>query len=204
MVNPAMVAMLGYDSAEELLQVDLAQDVYVDSDQRAEIVADRVSSDRLESGAVVEWRRKDGAVVMVRLNGRMVRDEEGKVECFEMIAEDVTEQRKLEEQFRQAQKMEAVGRLAGGVAHDFNNVLTVISGECELALLELEDQHPMRIAFEGIQAAGNRAAALTRQLLTFSRKQLVEPTVFTPNDLVIEMEKMLGRFSVPGDRLETR
>ena len=94
---------------------------------------------------------------------------------------DVTERRTLEEQYQQAQKMEAIGRLAGGVAHDFNNLLTVILGYCELLLADLDPDDPRQADIAEIQKAGKRAAGLTRQLLAFSRKQIIEPTLLDLN-----------------------
>jgi PAS domain S-box-containing protein len=106
---------------------------------------------------------------------------------------DVTERRRLEEQLRQAQKMEAVGQLAGGVAHDFNNLLTAILGYCHLMLDEIPVGDPLRADLLEIQAAGDRAAALTRQLLAFSRRQMLQPQVVDINLLVTQMEKLLRR-----------
>ncbi|OWK43096.1 PAS domain-containing protein [Fimbriiglobus ruber] len=106
---------------------------------------------------------------------------------------DVTEQKRLEEQLRQSQKMEAIGRLAGGVAHDFNNLLTVINGNCDLALSTLPDDSPCRVLVEEIGTAGERAAALTGQLLAFSRKQFLQQKLLDVNVLVNDMEKMLRR-----------
>jgi two-component system cell cycle sensor histidine kinase/response regulator CckA len=108
-------------------------------------------------------------------------------------ARDITERRKLEDQLRQSQKMEAVGQLAGGVAHDFNNMLTAILGYCHLLLDEMPDEHPMRLDLLEIQAAGDRAASLTRQLLAFSRRQMLQPQVVRINTLVGQMEKLLRR-----------
>jgi PAS domain S-box-containing protein len=106
---------------------------------------------------------------------------------------DITERKKLEDQFRQAQKMEAVGRLAGGVAHDFNNLLTVIIGYGEVALATLRPGDPLRDLISPIKAAGERAASLTRQLLAFSRKQVLAPVVLDVNALLADMAKMLPR-----------
>ncbi len=122
--------------------------------------------------------------------------------CFEMSAEDVTERHTLESQFRQAQKMEAVGRLAGGVAHDFNNVLTAINGYSDLLLEDLDHDDPKRQDVEEIRAAAQRAAALTRQLLAFSRKQVLQSRVLDLNTVVRTLDKMLQRLIGEDVKLE--
>lgn len=121
------------------------------------------------------------------------RDAQGKVIGLIGIAHDVTELKRLEEQFRQAQKMEAVGRLAGGVAHDFNNLLTVINSYSELVFRRLRVDDPSRELLAQIQKAGERAANLTRQLLAFSRKQVLQPQVVNLNTLLKELHKLLQR-----------
>jgi two-component system cell cycle sensor histidine kinase/response regulator CckA len=117
----------------------------------------------------------------------------GAVEFLSTIARDIRGQKHLEGQLRQAQKMEAVGRLAGGVAHDFNNLLTVILGYSEVVLSGLSPDAPLRDVMEQIRMAGQRAARLTRQLLAFSRKQVLQPIVLDLNALLGDLEKMLGR-----------
>jgi len=106
---------------------------------------------------------------------------------------DITEHKKLEAQLRQSQKMEAIGILAGGVAHDFNNILTTIIGNAELALMNVIKDKSLRKGIKEIKKAGERAASLTRQLLAFSRKQIVQPKILDINELLTDMEKMLGR-----------
>ena len=192
-VNPALVEMLGYDSEAELLAVEMATDVYVDPEDRSRLVEQAWQAERVAGPDEVEWKRKDGSRITVRLDGRPVRNEAGELKAFEMFVEDVTAQRALEQQLRQAQKMEAVGRLAGGVAHDFNNILTVILGESLMALQDLPGDHPLRDPLQEIHQAGERAEGLTRQLLAFSRKQIVEPVVFDVNELVMGVDKMLRR-----------
>ena len=189
-VNPALVAMLGYDSEAELLVANLSTEIYRDPGERARIAAQYLERwDALE----VEWKRKDGAPITVRLSGRAVRDVDGTLAYLEGIAENVTEQRLLEAQFRQAQKMEAVGQLAGGVAHDFNNLLMVMRGYTELLLSRLGANDPLRRNAEEIQKAADRATSLTQQLLAFSRKQVMQPKVFGLNAVVSDTEKMLRR-----------
>jgi len=120
-------------------------------------------------------------------------DEPGHVVGRVWISRDVTAERELEEQLRQAQKLEGVGRLAGGVAHDFNNLLTVISASSDLAAMELPDDHPAREALESVEEAAEHGAGLTRQLLSFARRQVVEPRVVDANGVLSEAEKMLRR-----------
>jgi PAS domain S-box-containing protein len=135
--------------------------------------------------------RKDGTPFWGQLLISPVRNEAGRLTHFVGVLSDVTVRHRLEEQFRQAQKMEAVGRLAGGVAHDFNNLLTVINGYGEIVLGSLPEGHPARELVRQIKEAGERAASLTRQLLAFSRKSVLEPKVLDLNAGVREMEKLL-------------
>lgn len=125
--------------------------------------------------------------------GRVLLDSDGRPVRAVGISMDITERRTLEEQYQQAQKMEAIGRLAGGVAHDFNNLLTAILGYCELLLAEFDEADPHRADIAEIQSAGNRAAGLTRQLLAFSRKQIIEPTLLDLNVIITDIRAMLGR-----------
>ncbi len=191
-VNPALVKMLGYSSAEELMAVDMARDIYLDSDQRAAVIHAYRESGYLES-CELRWKRKDGKPITVRLSGNAFKNEHGETLGFEMIAEDVSERRALEEQLRQSQKMEAVGRLAGGIAHDFNNLLTVIKGYSELMLDELDSADPLRSEVDEVKKAADRAATLTRQLLAFSRQQVLAPKVLELNSVVGNMDKLLRR-----------
>lgn len=153
--------------------------------------------------------RPDGSVRWVRDRAFPVRNATGEVYRIAGIAEDITARtlaqealRESEEQLRQAQKMEAVGRLAGGIAHDFNNMLTTIKGNAQLLLMDLQPGAPMRDDLEEIDLAATRAASLTRQLLAFSRRQVLQPEILDLNAHVAEMEKMLCR--VIGEDVELR
>jgi len=148
--------------------------------------------------------RPDGSMRWVRARAFPVTDESGKVHRLVGLAEDVTEMRAAEERLVQAQRMEAVGRLAGGVAHDFNNLLTVILAEAQLTLADLRADDPVAESLAEIQKAGERASVLTRQLLAFSRRQVFEPTVFGLNDVVVDMQNMLKRIIGEDVRLQTR
>ncbi|MEX2283923.1 MAG: response regulator [Gemmatimonadota bacterium] len=141
----------------------------------------------------VERAHKDGRPLRLTISAAPLRDAQDQVSGVMMILADVTEQRRLEEQFRQAQKMEAVGRLAGGIAHDVNNVLTAITGYSTLLLADLAESDHRRGDIQEILNAAERAGSFTRQLLAFSRKQVVQPTVLDLNSLSTELEKLLRR-----------
>jgi PAS domain S-box-containing protein len=136
---------------------------------------------------------RDGRAVVVASRWTLLRDEHGAPRARLIFNSDVTEQKQLETQLRQAQRMEAVGQLAGGVAHDFNNLLTVINGYAELLLANTRPDDPAAEPLREIQRAGGRAAGLTRQLLAFSRKQMLAPVVLDLNALLGELERMLRR-----------
>jgi PAS domain S-box-containing protein len=189
-VNPALIGMLGYDSAIEVLALDPQKDVFVEPREYARLVDEFRRTGGID-GFEVRWKRKDGVPITVRVSGRAVAGGDEPADVLEAIAEDITARRVLEDQFRQAQKMEAVGRLAGGIAHDFNNLLMVISGYTEVLLDHLMVGHPLHGKAEAIQQASNRASTLTRQLLAFSRKQLLELKVIDVNAIVADMERLL-------------
>jgi len=138
-------------------------------------------------------RKKNGPYFTIKDEGHFVRDESEKVGHLVGFLTDITEQRMLEEQLRQSQKMEAVGRLAGGLAHDFNNLLTVIKGYTRMVLDDPRRAERVRANVEHIDAAAERAASLTRHLLAFSRKQVLQPKVIDLNDLILNLDKMLRR-----------
>ena len=188
--NPALLAMLGYSSAQELVGKHLGG-LYADTQQWFEL-ADHLRATTPFRGLMVEWMRKDGRGAIVRVSGRAVSNGD-KGKTFELFAEDVTEQRALEQQLLQSQKMEAVGRLAGGIAHDFNNLLMVISGYSEFLLERLGPEPALRAPAQEIANAAGRASSLTRQLLAFSRKQMLAPKILDLNGVVAENLKMLTR-----------
>src|ERR1700751_5725844 len=188
--NPAFLELLGLTSLDDLVGQHIYS-LYSDTDQWFDL-ADFLRSSAPFKGLTAEWKRKGGSTV-VRISGRSVDlgRKEGKV--FELFAEDVTERRALEEQLRQSQKMEAVGRLAGGIAHDFNNLLMVISGYSEFLLERLGAEPHLRGPAQEIASAAERASSLTRQLLAFSRKQMLAPRIINLNQIATENLKMLTR-----------
>ncbi|HET7442921.1 MAG TPA: PAS domain S-box protein [Terriglobales bacterium] len=189
-VNPALISMLAYDSPDEVLALNPKTDVFLNPEEQSHLMEEFRRNGRLDS-VEVQWKRRDGSPIMVRLSGRAVTTPEEPEEVLEIIAEDVTERRVLEDQFRQAQKMEAVGRLAGGVAHDFNNLLMVIGGYTEVLLEQLDPGTSLHQKALAVQQAADRATTLTRQLLAFSRKQLLELKVVDVNTIVSDMERLL-------------
>jgi PAS domain S-box-containing protein len=189
LANPALARILGYEKPEHLLGLNMADDVYWDRTQRGAVVERfyDVAGDAVE----IQWKRKDGSPIWIDLHGRSVRD--GAAPYFEGFIYDLTSRKQLELQFRQAQKMEAVGRLAGGVAHDFNNLLTVIASCTDFVLSDptLGEEH--RDDLTEVKKATDRATALTRQMVAFGRTQVLRPATINMNDRLTELLPMLKR-----------
>jgi PAS domain S-box-containing protein len=196
-VNLAMVTMLGYATKEEVLALIPENEVYTDVKDLDHIISALDAAGKVEGFETV-WKRRDGRLIQVRLSGRRIADPQGSADTYEVIAQDVTERKQLEEQLRQSQKMEAIGRLAGGMAHDFNNLLTVILGYTRIVLNR--DRNGGLTELHQVQAAADHAAALTGQLLAFSRQQVLQPRVLNLNTIVHNVESMLGR--VIGEDIE--
>jgi PAS domain S-box-containing protein len=190
--NPALQKMLAYEKLDELLKANLDREIFRNPAdfQRLKELLD--SADEFKD-VEMELKRRDGTPITVRCTGRRVQEEHQGVPCFDVFAEDVTERRILERQLRMAGKMEAVGRLSGGIAHDFNNLLGVIIGYSQVLKRRLDPGNALLEHAEEIEKAGQRAASLTRQLLAFSRQQILTPSILNLNDLVLDMAKMLPR-----------
>jgi two-component system, cell cycle sensor histidine kinase and response regulator CckA len=200
-VNPAFARMLGYDSAEELLQTisDITTQYYVDAEERwryMKMLAEQKYVENFE----FEVRRKDGTIMWVSNSTRAYFREDNTILYYEGIVIDVDrrkqaekEQDKLQNRLIQAQKMESVGRLAGGVAHDFNNMLNVISGFTELALEKVAPDDPIHDDLLEVRNAARRSADITRQLLAFARKQTIRPQLLDLNETLESMLKLLRR-----------
>lgn len=194
MVNPALVNMLNYEAEAELLKANLEKHIFVHPEEGCRLLH------QANSGAVLseqQWRRKDGSEITVRLIGRKVPGSDDAAPIYEVFVEDVTAQRMLERQFLQAQKMEAIGRLAGSVAHDFNNLLMAISGYTDLLLVKLEPATVVHNYAEQIKKATRRSADLTRQLLAFSRQRVTNTTVIDLKGLLADLSSMLRHLLGP-------
>jgi len=197
-VNAALVRMLGYESKEQLLAVDLGADVYADSEERRRILA-RFDSDDVVEGIEVLWRRRDGGEILVRLSGRAVRRPDGAIDCFETIAEDVTERRALEEQLRQSQKMEAIGQLTGGIAHDFNNLLTIILANAQLVAKVLPSgQADAHADLRDVMSAALRGRVMVKELLGFARRSRLDLQPVNLGGLISDLSGFLRRI-LPAD-----
>ena len=193
--NPALRTMLGFVPAADLHAVNLGHDIFRFPEHWGQLIAECGEKDRVH-GAESEWRRRDGSLVAVRLAVRRVSIPSHPDE-IEVIAEDVTELRAVERQLRQAQKFEAIGQLASGVAHDFNNVIGAILGWAELGLEQNKGNPRVEDRFSRIREQSERAATLTRELLDFGRRQVLQPKAVdlntVTNNLVSFLEKVIGR-----------
>ncbi len=193
LINPAFTALTGY-GVDEAIGKTLRELINSGVHDHAFFrrLWDTILAGRVWRGEITN-RRKDGTRYLEAQTITPVKDAHGEIVHFIAIKLDLTEEKRLETQFRQAQKMESVGQLAGGIAHDFNNLLTVINGTAELGLAQVREGDQLHEDLQEIRRAGERAAALTRQLLVFSRKQILQPQIMNLNTVVAEMERMLRR-----------
>ena len=189
--NSAAEVMYGY-TAEEVVGQYVSVLMPEDRKGEMETILSRLSAGERIHHFETCRRRKDGQLLDVSLSISPVRDDDGAIVGAATIARDITHVKRLEQQLRQAQKMDAIGRLSGGVAHDFNNLLTGIIGYAMLAM-DRPGGTAVRDELEEIVKAGERAAELTRQLLAFSRRQPVEVKVLSLNDAIAAIERMLRR-----------
>lgn len=199
-VNRAVERVTGY-STDETLGMNMIDVVAPEDHAKAQEMFTEKLLGADSSAYEVEIIAKDGRRVALEVRTRL-NLVDGVAVSIQGIARDISERKRLEAQFRQSQKMEAIGQLAGGIAHDFNNLLTVITGHCELSLLNSGSDERLRRHQTQILKAAQRAAGLTRQLLAFSRKQLLQPVVLNLNSVVSEVESMLRRLI--GEHIDLR
>jgi two-component system sensor histidine kinase EvgS len=191
--NKAYCDMLGYTQEEivgmHLKDITRPEILEENLEKQRQLGRGEIDHFRLEKGFI----HKAGHTVYGILDANLIRDKEGKPEYFLGGVVDITERKELEQQLLQAQKLESIGRLAGGVAHDYNNMLGVILGSAELGLKQIEPEHPVHARLEQIHSAARRSADITRQLLAFARKQTIAPQVLDLNTAVEQMLNMLRR-----------
>jgi len=191
-LNKTWCKLLGY-TKEEAIGRNFGEFIRSDFQEQFAENFPKFKSQGSIAGTEFEMIRKDGSEVSISIDGTIQHETDGSFKQTHCVLKDITEQKSLEKQFRQAQKMESVGQLAGGVAHDFNNKLQVILGHTELALGKIDASDQVHESLIEIQTAALHSADLTRQLLAFARKQIIAPEVLDLNATVDEMLKMLRR-----------
>ncbi len=190
--SPSYEKLLGY-TAEDLEKTSAYEQVHPEDQPAVKKAADEAKETGIGRRVEYRIRHKNGEWRVLESTASAVKNSNGVVEKLIIVNRDITERRHLEQQLLLSQRLEAVGKLSGGIAHDFNNILGVIIGYSEALQQMMAADDPMREAVDEIEKAGRRAAALTQQLLAFSRKQVLEPKVLDLNSIVADVEKMLRR-----------
>ena len=201
--SPSYARVLGY-TAEDLRKTSPLEQIHPDDLPMVLDAAKEAKGSAVGRRIEYRMRRKDGEWVVLESTASPIRNAAGNVEKLVIVNRDISERRHLELQLRQSQKMDAIGRLSGGVAHDFNNLLGVIIGYAEVLQDQIREGDRLRVCVDQILQAGKRAASLTRQLLAFSRQQVLEPKVLLLNGVVGDMEKMLRRLIGEDVQLTTK
>jgi PAS domain S-box-containing protein len=201
--SPSYARVLGY-TAEDLQKTSPLEQIHPDDLPMVLDAAKEAKGSAVGRRIEYRMRRKDGEWVVLESTASPIRNAAGNVEKLVIVNRDISERRHLELQLRQSQKMDAIGRLSGGVAHDFNNLLGVIIGYSEVLQDQIKEGDRLRVCVDQILQAGKRAASLTRQLLAFSRQQVLEPKVLLLNGVVGDMEKMLRRLIGEDVQLTTK
>ena len=190
-INPALLEALGYEPMYPSTWLPSFSELFREKEDYSAVVQELRRGARAQRE--VFWKRNDGTPFKVRLQCRRLPGATAEGPWFEGIVEDLSEQSSLEDQLRQSQKMEAIGRLAGGIAHDFNNLLTIINGYTGMLIDTLSDSDPRLADAQRVKHAAQQAASLTRQLLAFSRKQVLTPTTLNLNTVVADLSRILPR-----------
>ncbi|MBI2216622.1 MAG: response regulator [Candidatus Rokubacteria bacterium] len=190
-VNTALIEMLGYDDRDALLAASPSS-FCMNAMDRDQFVG-RLAQEKIVRGFEAPLRRCDGSIIWARVSARVLCDDEGQALWYDGAVEDITELRRIETRFYQAQRIETVGRLAGGIAHDFTNLLTIIRGRSQLVLYRLPAADPNCRDIALIDTSAQRAAALARKLLAFSRQQLLDPRFLNLNTVLQALLRLLLR-----------
>ena len=200
-INPAGAKLFGYPSVHAVYQLDIGRDLYINS-------ADRQTYQEVmhTKGQVRDYelrlKRMNGEKIIIQETSTVVRDRNGNIKAYQGIMRDMTYKRQLEEQLMQAQKMESIGMLAGGIAHDFNNILTTINGYAELMQMQMDPADKFYNNLTNIIKGVKRSEDLIRQLLAFSRRQMIEPKVIDLNKEITDLHSMLRRLISEDIRFE--
>ncbi len=200
-LNPAGVRMLGYSSEAEIIALNTKQDLYEHPSERKKFQKLLEKKGHIKDYELT-LKCKSGKRIIVLITATAIYDRRGNIEANEGIIRNVTDKRNLERQLFQAQKMESIGLLAGGIAHDFNNILTAMNGYAEMMQMSIDKSNPLYKNVKNILKSGKRAESLIRQLLAFSRKQLVKLDVVDINFIISDLSKMLKRLIAADIKLE--